>query len=76
VSPVKYELGFYVPEDGTLHSHPRENLNPYNNVECSFVFYSQTSGTEHLAFSHYHIIAPDNVVNNKLARTWTEAIVG
>jgi hypothetical protein len=25
VSPVKYELGFYVPEDGILHSHCREN---------------------------------------------------
>jgi hypothetical protein len=26
VSPVKYELGFYIPEDGILHSHLRENL--------------------------------------------------
>jgi hypothetical protein len=26
VSPVKYELGFYIPEDGTLHSHRHENL--------------------------------------------------
>jgi hypothetical protein len=26
VSPVKYELGFYIPDDGTLHSHRRENL--------------------------------------------------
>jgi hypothetical protein len=26
VSPVKYELGFYIPEDGILHSHSRENL--------------------------------------------------
>jgi hypothetical protein len=24
VSPVKYELGFYIPEDGILHSHRRE----------------------------------------------------
>jgi hypothetical protein len=23
---VKYELGFYIPEDGILHSHRRENL--------------------------------------------------
>jgi hypothetical protein len=27
VSPVKYELGFYIPEDDILHSHRRENLN-------------------------------------------------
>jgi hypothetical protein len=24
--PVKYELGFYIPEDDILHSHRRENL--------------------------------------------------
>jgi hypothetical protein len=26
VSPVKYELGFYIIEDAILHSHCRENL--------------------------------------------------
>jgi hypothetical protein len=25
VSPVKYELGFYIPEDDILHSHRRES---------------------------------------------------
>jgi hypothetical protein len=29
VSPVKYELGFYIPEDAILHSHRRENLKSY-----------------------------------------------
>jgi hypothetical protein len=29
VSPVRYELGFYIPEDGILHSHSRENLKSY-----------------------------------------------
>jgi hypothetical protein len=29
MSPVRYKLGFYIPEDGILHSHRRENLNPY-----------------------------------------------
>jgi hypothetical protein len=29
VSPVKYELGFYIPEDAILHSHRRENLKTY-----------------------------------------------
>jgi hypothetical protein len=24
VSPVRYELGFYIPEDGILHSHRRD----------------------------------------------------
>jgi hypothetical protein len=29
VSPVKYELGFYISEDGILHSDRRENLKSY-----------------------------------------------
>jgi hypothetical protein len=29
VSRVKYELGFYIPEDGILHSHRRQNLKSY-----------------------------------------------
>jgi hypothetical protein len=27
--PVMYELGFYIPEDGILHSHRRENPKSY-----------------------------------------------
>jgi hypothetical protein len=26
MSPMRYELGFYIPEDGILHSYRRENL--------------------------------------------------
>jgi hypothetical protein len=26
MSPVRYELGFYIAEDGILHSHRLENL--------------------------------------------------
>jgi hypothetical protein len=29
MSPVRYELGFYIPEDGILYSHHCENLKPY-----------------------------------------------
>jgi hypothetical protein len=29
MSPVKYELDFYIPEDGILHSHRRENLRSF-----------------------------------------------
>jgi hypothetical protein len=29
VSPVKYEQGFYIPEDDILHSHRRGNLKSY-----------------------------------------------
>jgi hypothetical protein len=34
VSPVKYKLGFYIPEDGILHSHCRENLKSYIKLCC------------------------------------------
>jgi hypothetical protein len=29
VSPVKYEIGFYMPEDDILHSYRCENLKSY-----------------------------------------------
>jgi hypothetical protein len=29
VSPVRYELGLYIPEDDILHSPRRENLKSY-----------------------------------------------
>jgi hypothetical protein len=29
VSRVKYELGFYIPEDAILHNDRRENLKSY-----------------------------------------------
>jgi hypothetical protein len=30
VSPVRYKLGFSIPEDGILHNHRRENLKSYS----------------------------------------------
>jgi hypothetical protein len=29
VSPVRYDQGFYIPEDGILHGQSRENLKSY-----------------------------------------------
>jgi hypothetical protein len=37
VSPVKYEMGFYIPEDDILHSHRLENLISYTN-NAMFLF--------------------------------------
>jgi hypothetical protein len=34
---VKYELGLYIPEDGILHSHSRENLKSYTVLMMSVV---------------------------------------
>jgi hypothetical protein len=33
MSPVKYELGFCIPEDGILYSHRRENLKSYKELK-------------------------------------------
>jgi hypothetical protein len=30
--PLKYELGFYIPQDDILHSHRRENLKSYTFI--------------------------------------------
>jgi hypothetical protein len=30
MSPAKYELGFYIPEDDSLYNHRRENLKSYS----------------------------------------------
>jgi hypothetical protein len=35
VSPVKYEMGVYIPEDDILHSHRRENVKSYIVLRCS-----------------------------------------
>jgi hypothetical protein len=42
MSPVKYELGFYIPEDGILHSHRREKLRFYkvNKFSCSIKYWN------------------------------------
>jgi hypothetical protein len=33
VSPVRYELGGYISEDGILHSHRRETLKSFRYEE-------------------------------------------
>jgi hypothetical protein len=35
VSPVRYELSFYIPEDGILHNRRRDNLKSYMDLFSS-----------------------------------------
>jgi hypothetical protein len=42
MSPVKYELGFYISGDGILHSHRRGNLKSYKRLIASVVLNSLT----------------------------------
>jgi hypothetical protein len=37
MSPVKYELGFYIPEDDILHSRRCENRKSYMTGSCLYV---------------------------------------
>jgi hypothetical protein len=41
VSPVRYELSFYIPEDGVLHSQRRENLKSYLLITVKFLSHRQ-----------------------------------
>jgi hypothetical protein len=36
---VRYELGFYIPEDGILHSHRRENIKFYSSFSSPDIIY-------------------------------------
>jgi hypothetical protein len=37
---MKYELGFYIPEDDILHSHRRENLKSYSLLLACYLLSS------------------------------------
>jgi hypothetical protein len=37
MSPVRYELGFNIPEDDNLHSHRRKILKSYM-ILCYYIF--------------------------------------
>jgi hypothetical protein len=61
VCPVNYELSFYIPEDGILHSHCCENIKSYTAltglalqrrcnvcpVNCELGFYIPEDGILH-----------------------------
>jgi hypothetical protein len=45
VSPVRYELGLYIPEDGILHSHRHENLKSFFVVSVSYILWKRSYAT-------------------------------
>jgi hypothetical protein len=46
VSPVRYELGFYIPEDAILHSHRCENLKSYKHDNIYYEWIILDDGTK------------------------------
>jgi hypothetical protein len=53
VSPVKYELGFYIPEDDILHSHRRENPKSCMCLASLRVLQNELSECVHIRTSLY-----------------------
>jgi hypothetical protein len=53
VSPVKYELDFYIPEDDILHSHCCENLKSY---KFSYILYNSSSLNEILVLFRFYFV--------------------
>jgi hypothetical protein len=56
---VRYELGFYIPEDGILHSHRRENLKSYIDVSFFILGYETLIKFPIVHFFYF----PDILVN-------------
>jgi hypothetical protein len=63
VSPVKYEMGFYIPEDDILHSHRRENLKSYINCVWGLNCSSFSKGTVKIV----GILSKTTGINNSCA---------
>jgi hypothetical protein len=76
VSPVRYELGFYIPEYGILHSNRRENLKYYialtgwnlyrrrnvSPVRYELGFYIPGGNIVHVRFEVFTAVTMKNVV--------------
>jgi hypothetical protein len=52
VFPVRYELSYFIPEDGILHSHSSENLKSYDDVLVCLAFTFQL-GAVIVGFARY-----------------------
>jgi hypothetical protein len=58
MSPVRYDLGFYIPENGVLHSHRRENL---KLCQLSSVFGNRTFNYP-VRFEDFTVVSVTNAV--------------
>jgi hypothetical protein len=54
VSPVKYELGIYIPEDDILHSHCHEDRKSYK-VFTGTKMYAKVQWNKLLQLAYAHI---------------------
>jgi hypothetical protein len=71
VSPVKYELGFFIPEDDIFHSHRRENLTSYISGALSLGSVASREMVTSIQFRSYecmelHLLRPLNALGARL----------
>jgi hypothetical protein len=64
VSPVKYELGFYIPEDDILHSPRRENLKSYKLIPLENVT-SASRSTRETSSPKEHLAEATSLLNKE-----------
>jgi hypothetical protein len=75
VSPVKYELGSYTPEEAILHSHCREHLKSYtvnkavysitgNDYKCLVLKQSSVTEITHLILASQVEVEAKDCVNS------------
>jgi hypothetical protein len=55
VSPVRYELGFYIPEDVILHSHRRDPPKCYSDWAKCQLFDDGAGLAEALCIPYYEV---------------------
>jgi hypothetical protein len=62
MSPVRYELGFYIPEDGILQSHCRGSSESYKHCDtlCPYVPHTEAHSARPLADTS-HITSHDGL---------------
>jgi hypothetical protein len=65
VSQLRYELGFYIPEDDILHSHRRENLCLTCIRFCSLRSCKYSNLTDPMKQNPYLVTDGPSVVNNQ-----------
>jgi hypothetical protein len=66
VSPVRYELGFYIPEDDVPHGHRHENLKPYIVFLFTRQQLSLTFDVHVIFYKLLHVIAASAVTPRTL----------
>jgi hypothetical protein len=54
---MRYELGFYIPEDDILRNHRRENVKSYKSLEYTLPTEDAFQANSPKHTSSYHLVA-------------------